>query len=458
MHMRRIAVLLMLALGASACQKKSPPADTPDGVPTISGGERLGWDQVAGDSAEVRRFRYAIYVDGVRSEIADTSCAPTAGSNGFACTGRLPPMAPGQHTLELATFLVDGGSTLESARSAGLRVNVISSTIGIHTDTLRSGDAGTTADGVRLHLDVVVGGLDEAVDIAFAPGGRLFIAERAGTLRVVESGGGEATRSTLDGDVLALAVDPDFERSRFVYVAQVSREKPAESDAPPAVSVSRYREVNGTLGERMVLVQGVPARPQRPSAALGVGPDGKLYIAFDDGGSTRHAEDTASLNGKLLRLNRDGTTPEDQSDGARVQASGYRSPRGFDWSAGGVMWIADGAPRAPERLSAHVATSTRPRRTTVATSYALAQNTDPLDAVVYRADLIAAFRGDLFVAAGEGGHILRIRFDRRSPTRVVATEKLLEGVGPVRAIAVGPDGAIYFATPGSIGRLAPAKP
>jgi glucose/arabinose dehydrogenase len=460
MRMQRMAVLMMLALGGYACQKKTPPTPTPtpDGVVTVSGGERLGWDQRAADTVELSTFRYAIYVDGARSEVAETSCGPAAGTNGFACTGRLPPMTPGQHTLELATFVVDDGSTLESARSTGLRVNVTSSTIGLRADALRPGDAGTTLDGVRLHLEVVADSLDEAVDIAFAPDGRLFIAERAGTLRVVESSGRGASTSTLDGGVLALALDPDFERSRFVYVAQASREKQADGDAPPAFSVSRYREVNGTLGERMVLIHGVPTRPERASAALGVGPDGKLYVAFDDGGSARQAEDIASLNGKLLRLNRDGTTPDDQPAGAPVQGSGYRSPRGFDWSAGGVMWIADGAPRVPERLNALVATSTRPRRTTVATSYALPQNTDPLDAVIYRADLIPAFRGNLFVAAGEGGHILRVRFDRRSPTRVIATEKLLEGVGHVRAIAAGPDGAIYFATPTSIGRLSPARP
>jgi len=460
MHMRRMAVLVMLALGAYACQKKTPPAPTPtpDGVETVSGSERLGWDQRAADTAELGTFRYAIYVDGVRSEVAGTSCGPTPGANGFACAGRLPPMTPGQHTLELATFVVDGSSTLESARSTGLRVNVAASTAGVRAEAFRPGDAGTTVDGVHLHLDVVADSLEETVDIAFAPGGRLFIAERTGTLRIVETSGREASRSTLDGGVLAIALDPDFERSRFVYVAQVSREKQADGDAPPAFSVSRYREVNGTLGERMVLIHGVPTRPERASTALGVGPDGKLYVAFDDGGSARQAEDIAALNGKLLRLNRDGTTPEDHTAGAPVQGSGYRSPRGFDWSASGVMWIADGAPRVPERLSALVATSTRPRRTTVATTYALPQNTDPLDAVVYRADLIAAFRGNLFVAAGEGGHILRVRFDRRSPTRVIATEKLLEGVGPVHAIAVGPDGAIYFATPTSIGRLSPAKP
>jgi glucose/arabinose dehydrogenase len=141
-----------------------------------------------------------------------------------------------------------------------------------------------------------------------------------------------------------------------------------------------------------------------------------------------------------------------------VQGAGYRSPRGFDWTASGLLWIADGSPRSPERLTAVVATSIRPHRSEVNASYALAQNTDPSDALVYRGDLFKSFRGNLLVAAGEGAHILRVRFDPRSPARVVATEKLLEGVASIRALAIGLDGAIYFATHTSIGRLSPAKP
>lgn len=454
-----MVVLAILALGAFACQKKAPPAPSPapGGVETIRGGERLGWDQRAADPAELATFRYAIYIDGARSEVADTSCASTAGANGFACTGRLPAMAPGEHTIELAAFAIADGATIESARSTALRVNLTSSTAGVRTEDLRAGDAGTTVDGIRLHLDVVVERLGDAVDIAFAPDGRLFIAERDGTVRVVGDSRTEASTSAIDGEILALALDRDFERTRFVYVAQAVHVAQADGDAARAFSVSRYREANGTLGERMVLMHGVPTRRERASAALGVGPDGKLYVAFDDGGDARHADDLASLNGKLFRLNPDGTTPDDQSAGAPVQGTGYRSPRGLDWGAAGVMWIADGAPRSPERLSAVVATTARPRQTSVAASYALAQNTDPLDALIYRADLIGAFRGNLFVAAGEGEHILRVAFDRRSPTRVIGTERLLEGVGPVRALAVGPDGALYFATQTSIGRLSPAR-
>ncbi len=457
--MRPAAAVLVaaFAVALSACEKKPPPTPTPgpDGVETIRGTERLGWDQRAGDAAELATFRYAIYVDGARSELADASCGSSAGANGFACSGRLPSLTPGQHTLELAAFIVDGGNTLESSRSAPLRVTVTSVLAGARAGSLRAGNAGTTSDGVPLRLDVVLQDLDEPSDIAFAPDGRLFVAERDAVVRVVDLRRGTQSASTIergaDGDrpveILALALDRDFERTGHVFAALAERVPADGGPTRDGFAIVRYREVNGRLGERMVLLNGVPARADRAAAALGIGPDGRLYVALDDGGDARSPDDGASLNGKLLRLNRDGTTPDDQPAGTAVAFKGYRSPRALDWGPGDVLWIADGAPRTPERL-----------RAGAGVSYALAPNTDPSDALFYRGEMFASFRGNLLVAAEGGSHLLRVRLDPRSPTRVIASERLLEGVGPIRAVAAGPDGAIYIATQSSIGRISRRTP
>jgi glucose/arabinose dehydrogenase len=445
MRPARSLILAAIVMAASACQKQPPPTPdpSPDGVETIRGTERLGWDQQAFDTAELAAFRYAIYVDGSRSELSEIACASSAGANGFACSGRLPALTPGQHTLELAAFTVEGGSTLESPRSAPLRVNVTALVAGGQSGSIRNGAAGTTSDGVPLRLDVVLEGLDEPADIAFASDGRLFVAERDGMMRVVDGSRQGTTR--LDGEILAFALDSEFDRTAHVFVVLAS----------DTAAVARYREVNGTLGERMMLLTGVPTRQDRAAAAIGVGPDNKLYVALDDGGDAGGAQASGSLNGALLRLNRDGTTPDDaRPAGMPATSRGYRSPRALAWGTGGVLWLADGAPREPERLSALVDPAGR-RARTAAISYALARDTDPADAVVYRGEMFPSFRGNLFVAADGGGHLLRVRFDPRAPARVIATERLLEGFGAIRAVAVAPDGAIYVASPRSLARVSP---
>jgi glucose/arabinose dehydrogenase len=447
---RGAACAFVALLATAACEKKTPPpTPTPNGggVETISGTERLGWDQRAFDTVELATFRYAIYVDGNRSEVADASCGSSAGASGFSCSGRLPAMAPGAHTLELAAFVVEGGATLESARSAALRVTVTASS----AIAVRPGDAGTTADGVRLRIELVAEGLDEPTDLAFDRAGRLFIAQRGGTVRIVEPDTHRSSISEIDdvsgGGLLALSLPPDFQETRHVYVAHT-----ASGAAGTVFRVARYREADGRLGQRAVLLDGVPAASPDPSAIVRIGPDGKLYAAFDDGGDPGRPADPASLNGKLLRLNADGTTPEEQT-GNPIHSSGYRSPRGLAWAAKGTLWIADGKPRAPERLSAATTGSARPPRASIAATYALDASTAPADVLHYWSDRIPAFQGNLFVASAGAGHILRLRMDPRAPTRVIATEKLLEGMGPIRALALGPDGMLHFATADAVAKL-----
>src|SRR3989442_6243222 len=183
---------LKIALASStltACGGSSPPAppvvNPPASNETINGTERIGWDQPAADTVELATIRYAIYVDDVRSEIAGVTCATTSASNAFVCTGRLPTLTRGAHTLQIASFTANG-AVLESARSAALRVNVVAAASS-SVATVRPG-ATIAAGGVRLPVELVADGLDAPSDFAFTPDGRLFIAQAAGRIRIVRDG------------------------------------------------------------------------------------------------------------------------------------------------------------------------------------------------------------------------------------------------------------------------------
>ncbi len=113
-----------------ACDKKTPAppvVDPPAATDTINGTERLGWNQQAPDAVELTTIRYAIYVDGARTELSGVSCASAPTIAGFACSARLPALSAGSHALQLASFVNDG-SLLESARSAALTVTVVTVT------------------------------------------------------------------------------------------------------------------------------------------------------------------------------------------------------------------------------------------------------------------------------------------------------------------------------------------
>jgi aldose sugar dehydrogenase len=441
------AMLVVLAFFALAgCENRTPPPPTapgPGNGETITGRERLGWDQRAASAAELATFRYAIYVDGARSEMMGVACGNVAAAAGFACTGQLPPMTVGAHTLELATFIDDGGIR-ESPRSAPLRVTVTGVAPG--SDWIH-GPAGDTSDGIALITERLLDGFVEAADAAFSPDGRLFIVERPGRVTIARGSPMAASTALLagdlppDGGLLAIALDPDFARTRFVFILSASV-------GPRGVRVyqlARYRELAGILAQRAVLLE-TPA-PLQASGALRFGPDGMLYAAFGAGDdpSTR-----AGDMGRVLRLRPDGAMPADRRTTSPVISSGHSTVGGMAWApAGGWLWTGDVAGGRAVRLAAISAQEGVP-----SIAWDLPASEPPLSLAFYDGAAMPALRGDLLVASAEARQILRVRFDAADPSRVVSTEVLLrDHAGPIRAVVTGPDGAVYFLTDRSLGRL-----
>ena len=439
--------IVITFLAAAACGSGKAPAPSPGAASvnaqSITGRERIGWDQAAASFEELSAFHFAIYVDGVRSELAESSCSATAGSAGFPCTGKLPFMSNGSHTLELAAFqLAAEGTVVESPRSAPLTVSVTALTSATTPDWA-SDQLETTRDGLTLRADKLSEGLDRPVDAAFAPDGRLFIAERAGRIRVVTNGEIQDpdALAIVSGDevsslaMLSLAVDPDFARTHFVFVLHT-----ADSAEGPVFRLARYRELRGRLAERAVLFEtGAPPAPQA-TAVSRFGPDVKLYLALNGDQS----------NGRLFRLNADGTMPRDQAGTTPAVAAGIADARGLGWDPeSGILWIADDDGEAAHMSGLSI--SAPPVRAVVRGRRALRPGIGPLE--FYTSDAIPALRNDALIAS-TAGYILRLRFADDDATRVASSERLLDQrAGPLRAVAVGPDGAIYFCTDTALGRL-----
>lgn len=437
-----------MCLVASACGSTQPPTPSPpgSGTETITGRERLGWDQPAASAAELAAFRYAIYVDNVRSELADVSCASTAGPAGFSCSARLPAMSNGVHVLEVACF-TDGSGVQESSRSPQLRVMVNGLAPGAAT-TLHNGDVITTTDGAQLQVDVLSEGLREPTALTVAPDGRVFVATADGIL-MLKNGEALGPPQLTDGRSLAIGLSPDFNRDGYLFVTQAVPMR----DGVTGFRTSRVRDMGGWFADRMVILEHGPAAAT-PSAALAFGPDAKLHLAFDDGGSAAAAERMSEWRGKLLRMEPDGRTPSDQAAASPVVWRALTSPRGFDWGPDGTsLWLADASREGVERLRVIVSSRTQPRRASQAASYALPEGIGASAVAFYRAREIPAFAGNLFVAGANGRYILRLRLDDQG--RPTSTERLLDGIAAIRGLTVGADGAIYFVTESALVRLRP---
>ena len=125
MHRVFRGLCLVIVAAGAACGGKAPtslvaPSATAASGTTITGNERIAWTET-GEGAD--EFIYTLYVDGMRIELSNASCSPSA-DYAFDCQVQLPPMTNGTHTLELTASARVGDDVFEGSKSAPLVVTV----------------------------------------------------------------------------------------------------------------------------------------------------------------------------------------------------------------------------------------------------------------------------------------------------------------------------------------------
>jgi hypothetical protein len=128
----KVFVLFLLGSFVAACGGDAPTSPSrqseregqvsqpPNQIIVLRGGERMAWDQRANSLQVARSYSYRLFVDGLQSALSDIRCSDTGGPAGYECSGLLPPMQVGQHTLEVAAVI----GNLQSSSSAPIVVRV----------------------------------------------------------------------------------------------------------------------------------------------------------------------------------------------------------------------------------------------------------------------------------------------------------------------------------------------
>lgn len=304
------------------------------------------------------------------------------------------------------------------------------------------------------------------VAMEFAPDGRIFVTEKSGRLRVIKNG--ELLPTPLitltvdtfgDRGLLAVALDPSFVENRRVYVFY------SVSSTPVRNRVSRFTASvsNPDVAEpdsELVLLDDIPTdNGSHNGGAFHFGADGKLYVGVGDGAvNPGRAQDLSSLSGKLLRINPDGSIPEDNpfvgdfEARPEVWAYGLRNPFTLAVrSATGDMFINDVGAGSWEEIN--------PGRIGANYGWPVCEGMcsepgviDPIEAyphsigcaitggVFYEgAQFPEAYHGDYFFADFMGGWIGLLGAAGRSE----ATSFAANIPSPVD-LGVGPDGALYY--------------
>lgn len=213
----------------------------------------------------------------------------------------------------------------------------------------------------------VATGLAAPTAMAFAPDGRIFVAEQPGRLRVVKSGALLSTpfltvpvNSSGERGLLGVAFDPAFNSNHFIYVYYTA--------TTPAVHnrISRFTANGDTAAsgsERVLLDLPNLGATNHNGGALHFGPDGKLYIAVGENAVPANAQSLGTPFGKLLRINSDGSIPTNNpfygsatGINRAIWAYGLRNPFTFSFDrSNGTLFINDVGQNTWEEVNEGVA-------------------------------------------------------------------------------------------------------
>jgi glucose/arabinose dehydrogenase len=315
-------------------------------------------------------------------------------------------------------------------------------------------------------------GTTMVTSMKFAPDGRLFFDEKnTGEIRIMTTDGKildnpfasvQDVYVSWEQGMLGLTLDPDFQTNHYVYVYYTALVDTQNGDGGRVINkVLRFTEKDNIGTDMKVLLDNIPAsRGFHSGGALAFGPDDKLYITVGDATEHIFAQDPSIVTGKVLRINRDGTIPEDNPyPNSPVYTTGHRNMYGITFGNDGTGVITEngdfhydeinviqkggnyGFPTMqppnlpPERANN---SSIKPLRTYYDTIA-------PTQLIYYDGDAVPELKGMYLFGSFTGDiYAVKLSEDKKHIVEEIHVDLEHFPFVPTIAIAQSPDGKIYY--------------
>ncbi|WP_226657572.1 PQQ-dependent sugar dehydrogenase [Pseudalkalibacillus hwajinpoensis] len=150
-----------------------------------------------------------------------------------------------------------------------------------------------------------------------------------------------------EGGLLGLALAEDFLESQTAFLYHTYR-----NDGKTLNRVVKVQLKGGVWRETGELLANIPGSQFHNGGRVKLGPDGMLYVTTGDAGEPELAQDKESLAGKILRINVDGSVPEDNPfSGSYVYSYGHRNPQGLAWTDEGQLFSSEHGQSAHDEIN-----------------------------------------------------------------------------------------------------------
>ncbi|HJT11310.1 MAG TPA: PQQ-dependent sugar dehydrogenase [Dongiaceae bacterium] len=334
----------------------------------------------------------------------------------------------------------------------------------------------------------VAEGLEQPWGLAFLPDGRMLVTEKEGRLRVVTRdgdlseplGGVPEVYDGGQGGLLDVALDPDFAANQMVYL---SFSEPGDGGAGTAVARGRLGDLALEAVEVIWRQQPKLGTGQHFGSRLVFLRDGTLIVTLGDRNTRQYIADMKAQIGKLVRINRDGSIPEDnpfvddEGYSPDIYSLGHRNVQGATLHPEtGQLWTVEHGARGGDEINipepgknygwpvisygreyagGKIGEGTE-KPGLEQPAYYWDPSIAPSGMTFYTGDKFPAWKGNLFVGALKFQLLARLEVDGN---RIVKEERLLEDMGDrIRDVVQGPDGYLYLLTDEDDGRILRLEP
>ncbi|MEX0780517.1 MAG: PQQ-dependent sugar dehydrogenase [Balneolales bacterium] len=322
-------------------------------------------------------------------------------------------------------------------------------------------------------VDTVVSNLTTPWGIAFLPDNTVLITERPGNLRLVRNG--KLSEELVDGvpDVYAsgqgglfdIALHPDYDENGWIYITYAN---PGEEGGHTALM--RAKLSGNSLTDQEVLFEANPftTAGQHFGGRIAFDGNGYLFLSVGDRGDKEKAQDRSTYNGNIIRLHDDGRIPSDNpfvnesNSKPEIYSYGHRNPQGMVMhSETGMLWTNEHGPRGGDEINiireglnygwpeisyginydGSILTELNQMEGMEQPTYYWKPSIAPSGMAFISSDRYTGWKDNLFSGA------LSFQLVSRSVVhndRIIHEERLLEGIGRIRDIEMGPDGLLYI--------------
>ena len=307
-------------------------------------------------------------------------------------------------------------------------------------------------------VSILAENLDKPRSIAVSDD-RIFVTEKDGMIRVIQNDvllesplAALRPADVFDGGLLGIALHPDFSNNHHIYVFLTYDENGILWN-----KILKITESENKLQSAEIIFDKIPGSSFTNGGFMKFGPDKKLYVGTGTVSEASHLpQDLNSLSGKILRLNDDGTIPDDNPfDDSPIYSLGHRNPQGITWDMDGNMFVAEFGPEKNDEINLILPGKNYGWPEQECSGGDDFENAllcyDPSiepGGILFYSGNISDFESSFIMASMRATNLYQLDFEEGLSSQ----KSILSGIGRVRDVVQGNDGSLYVITANTDGK------